>query len=452
MAGGSPPPPGHTDSINSHEDESRQEKKKSKRPANTAFRQQRLKAWQPILTPKTVLPLFFAIGVIFAPIGGALFYASTTVQMISLDYTNCANDAPLSNTTLADMDVGLVKSQFRSTSPVNAKWRKTERNVTFDGQDVLTTTCHLQFDIPETMGASVLMYYTLTNFYQNHRRYVNSFNDKQLKGQKADLAAIKGSTCAPLDVIGDKPIYPCGLIANSMFNDTIGEPVLLQVPHSTESNRTFFMTDNSEIAWPSDSDLYGNFPADMKFDEVVPPPNWKLRYPNGYTDSRRPPDLKTWQAFQVWMRTAGLPNFSKLYRRNDTEALIAGTYSVAIDHYWPADKFAGTKSLLLTTKTVIGGKNPFLGIAYIVVGGICIILGVIFTASHLIKPRYVAASNRLRSPLIPCSIAILLSAALQETWRSHLSLLEQRPGWQKGGHWCAAEHGGVLRARLWRKG
>lgn len=37
----------------------------------------------------------------------------------------------------------------------------------------------------------------------------------------------------------------------------------------------------------------------------------------------------------------------------------------------------------------MGGKNPFMGIAYIVVGGICIILGLVFTAAHLIKPRYV---------------------------------------------------------------
>ena len=50
-------------------------------------------------------------------------------------------------------------------------------------------------------------------------------------------------------------------------------------------------------------------------------------------------------------------------------------------------EFGGTKSILLSTRTVMGGKNPFLGIAYIVVGGICILLGALFTATHLIKPR-----------------------------------------------------------------
>ncbi|KAJ3047787.1 Cell cycle control protein 50A, partial [Rhizoclosmatium hyalinum] len=49
---------------------------KTRRPANTAFKQQRLKAWQPILTPKTVLPAFFVLGVLFVPIGIGLYIAS----------------------------------------------------------------------------------------------------------------------------------------------------------------------------------------------------------------------------------------------------------------------------------------------------------------------------------------------------------------------------------------
>lgn len=40
---------------------------------------------RPILTPKTVLPLFFVVGIIFAPIGGLLLYASAQVSSYDLD-------------------------------------------------------------------------------------------------------------------------------------------------------------------------------------------------------------------------------------------------------------------------------------------------------------------------------------------------------------------------------
>jgi hypothetical protein len=47
---------------------------------DTAFKQQRLKAWQPLLTPKTVLPTLFAAGIVFAPLGGLFLYGSDTVS------------------------------------------------------------------------------------------------------------------------------------------------------------------------------------------------------------------------------------------------------------------------------------------------------------------------------------------------------------------------------------
>jgi len=35
----------------------------------------------------------------------------------------------------------------------------------------------------------------------------------------------------------------------------------------------------------------------------------------------------------------------------------------------------------------MGGKNPFLGIAYIVVAGLCMLLGGLFTVLTFLKPR-----------------------------------------------------------------
>jgi hypothetical protein len=77
MARNRPTNDDNSSDAGSNENDKREKKPKSRKPPNTAFRQQRLLAYAPILTPKTVLPLFFAVGIIFGPIGGLLLYASS---------------------------------------------------------------------------------------------------------------------------------------------------------------------------------------------------------------------------------------------------------------------------------------------------------------------------------------------------------------------------------------
>ncbi|KAF2397086.1 Lem3/Cdc50 [Trichodelitschia bisporula] len=374
----------HTDSIESQDPHSQNKKKKAKsrRPANTAFRQQRLKAWQPILTPKTVLPLFFAIGVIFAPIGGLLLWASSQVEELEIDYSNCVRDSPLNSwATIPD---SYVHSSFRTSNFTGRKkpeWQHFTRPVQYENNVTVpdTNICALQFDIEHDLKPPVLLYYRLTNFYQNHRRYVKSFDQQQLKGDARSPDQIKKSDCDPLELDEDgKPYYPCGLIANSMFNDTFNSPQLLG-----KANTTYIMT-NKGIVWDSDKDLYKE--TKYKPDEIVPPRNWRRKWP-AYNESIPPPNLHTDEAFQVWMRTAGLPTFSKLALRNNIAPLVQGRYSIEIWDEFNVTLYSGTKSLLISTRTVMGGKNPFLGIAYIVVGGLCILLGALFTATHIVKPR-----------------------------------------------------------------
>ena len=82
----------------------------------------------------------------------------------------------------------------------------------------------------------------------------------------------------------------------------------------------------SGIAWPGEARRYTDKP-DYDPQDIVPPPSWAARFPDGYTD-KNIPNLKEDEHFQNWMRTAGLPTFSKLYGRNDTGTLPAGTYQI----------------------------------------------------------------------------------------------------------------------------
>ncbi|CAA9963888.1 hypothetical protein P3342_009739 [Pyrenophora teres f. teres] len=384
------------DSITS-QDPARDEPKKAKsrRPPNTAFRQQRLKAWQPILTPKTVLPLFFIVGVIFAPIGGLLLYASAQVQEISIDYTNCNTTAPQARldydpsqgNDLEPIPASRVSAKFSQSMKTAPQWGWAREQYNFSsGVTQDTSVCILSIDIPNDIKPPILFYYRLTNFYQNHRRYVKSVDIQQLKGNVRTASDLNSGDCTPLAVAPNgKPYYPCGLIANSMFNDTFGQLTLDNAVQDANGNEiNFYNMTVAGTSWAHEGDLYGK--TKYKPDEVVPPPNWQEQYPNGtYGDSL--PDLHTWEQFQVWMRTAGLPTFSKLYQRNDNDVLRQGTYRLKIYDRYPVEKYKGTKSILISTRTVMGGKNPFLGIAYLVVGGICLLLGAVFLAAHLIKPR-----------------------------------------------------------------
>lgn len=300
-----------------------------------------MKAWQPILTPKTVLPLFFAVGVIFAPLGGVLLWASSTVQQISIDYSDCKATAPLCSDDKPGMiPRDAITAYFKNATDTaqSPTWCKETVQIGYPRDNpqhnVSTTACRLQFNIPDRIEPPVMLYYQLTNFYQNHRRYVQSFDQDQLKGAFRDNSSISSSNCDPLRLGrlngsegAEKPFYPCGLIANSMFNDTFLNPVLLNPSGGGSSNVTYNMT-NEGIAWSSDADLYGEAPYTV--DDVLPPPNWRERYPDGYTADYPIPDLKTWEEFQVWMRTAGLPTFSKLALRNDNETMPMGRYEMTL--------------------------------------------------------------------------------------------------------------------------
>lgn len=87
------------------------------------------------------------------------------------------------------------------------------------------------------------------------------------------------------------------------------------------------------------------------------------------------------------MRTAGLPTFKKLYRKINVDLKKGDEVTVRLLNYYPVAEFDGEKAFVLSTTSWLGGKNSFLGWAYIVVGIVCIVLAIAFAIKHAINPR-----------------------------------------------------------------
>ncbi|KAL7420700.1 alkylphosphocholine resistance protein lem3 [Cryptotrichosporon argae] len=377
----------HKKEVQNADEPAKDKVKWSKRPANTAFKQQRLKAWQPILTPKAVLPTLFLIGVIFAPIGALIVWGSGKVTTITLDYTQCDADAPTDG-SFAAMPSGSYSYDLSTGSSVKASsvsaptWSFSNDSTRSVGEEA---RCLIQFEVPYDLGPGVFLYYKLTNYYQNHRRYVQSFDTDQLSGTAVSASNLDSGDCKPITSSGGKPIYPCGLVPNSVFNDTFPSVVLLNT-NDGSNNQTYTFSEKN-IAWSGIAKNYVTSPGYASPTDAVPPPNWARRYPDGYTDDNGFPDLRDDEHFQVWMRIAALPTFRKLWARNDDDIMTSGTYEITTYMNYPVKQFSGTKSIVISTVSWIGGKQPFLGWAYIAAAILCVVLALAGLVRHLVKPR-----------------------------------------------------------------
>ena len=155
----------------------------------SAFFTQTIPAWTPILTPFWIYVILGSTGVAFIAIGIALKLASDGVVELRRQYDGAGAEAPACAAPL---------------------------------QGGAPTRCTLSFTVPAAMKAPVFVYYELTNFYQNHRRYVQSRSNEQLAGALLPAASLT-SACSPLvSAPNGKTLHPCGLIANSLFNGACG--------------------------------------------------------------------------------------------------------------------------------------------------------------------------------------------------------------------------------------
>jgi hypothetical protein len=106
-----------------------------------------------------------------------------------------------------------------------------------------------------------------------------------------------------------------------------------------------------------------------------------------YPDQISPIDGVTDEHFIVWMRTAGLPTFRKLYGKIDEDFSKGQTIIFEVITNFEVNSFSGSKALVISTIGNLGGSNPYLGVAYIVVGILCLFFGLLFLIKYLMSPR-----------------------------------------------------------------
>ena len=311
------------------------EVEKSRKPKDNSFRQQRLKGWR-------VAP---------GPISLALFYLGIAVAFV-------AYGAVVLEETGKVVE---IRKRYDDIDECKADWR-------------YPSACVIDLKVSSHMSSPIFLYYEIQGMYQNHRRYAKSRDVLQLLGHDQSTTQVK-SYCTPIvdmddlgiisnvNLTGNAVANPCGLIAKSYFNDTY------QLFQPGGDGNVVIHEDR--IAW--------NVDKNDKFESAdhAQETQWTdIR--NGKVHSEH---------FMVWMSIAGLPTFRKLWGRIETD-LPTGTYRLLINNNYDVSGFNGEKLVVLSTACAFGGKIAFLGVLYVVVGGIALIGAGVMLATFYCKRRY----------------------------------------------------------------
>lgn len=307
-----------------------------KPPAYTVFSQQRIAAWRPLVKPALAVGILLGLGSVLIIIG-ALFQVYV---------------APLAKIDVRYDDI-------------------------CEGQK----TCKVEFEVKDrALKGNIFLHYRLTNYYQNHKRYVASRSDSQLAGQYVkyedmeecgDFRSTNGSS------VPETLILPSGAVAVSFFNDTF----------KWEGTSTANFT-TAGISWRSDRDklfkrLSPDYETGHKWLEESPMSD---NFPGGQRNEH----------FIVWMRSAALSDFMKLYARCIGCEIPIGKYSIDINNNYNTSIFKGEKHIVLSEAGTWGGKNTFIPISYMTVGVILFIFGIVVLVSHIFFPRTLGDTSFLR--------------------------------------------------------
>ena len=288
---------------------------------NSKFKQQKLPGWRPVPSMIRTVIIYFGFGIVFVGLG-----------VLILLFSN---------------DIVEYREVYCEDIPAGKPCKD------------------IEFNIKKTMKKNIMVYYEIDGFYQNHRRYMKSRSDKQLEGK--NISVKEAEVCYPAITNGEmgkkrnyldnkdlnlsETAIPCGLMAKSFFNDNFKNWKL--------NNSEVIEVNTTGIARKSDRDNFKN---------ANPSKQWI--------------NIEEDEHFMVWMRPSPLPNFRKLWGRIERQINATSILTVKVDNKYDVSKLFSTpkakKYLIISTVNSFGGKNTILAIGCLILGGICIILGIIF--------------------------------------------------------------------------
>ena len=211
-------------------------------------------------------------------------------------------------------------------------------------------------------------------------QYVTSVDRLQLRGSALGAASL--GACSPVVENGGQPFYPCGLIADSSFNDTF-------IVDNLPAGSTF---QQHGIAWPSDVEtLYAT--TSYEPGTVLPPPSWNQVQNNGTW-----PPSSNWitgnEHLMNWMRVSAFSSFLKLYAIIDDFNGSLSQLTLTIADCFPIGQaFGGTKSIVLSSQSLlVGGRIMALPIIFTVAGALLLLIALATLLLHERRQNRMATS------------------------------------------------------------
>lgn len=164
-----------------------------------------------------------------------------------------------------------------------------------------------------------------------------------------------------------------------------------QVKGFQSVNVTSFSLNCSEVGLPDSCQDYT---------DPVTGQMYKFYYPNDdttqylyetYPNQISPLEGVTNQHFIVWMRTAMFPTFRKLYGSINGSFVSGDQLTINVQANYYVDEFDASKSLLISTVGKYGGKNVFIGQAYLTVGSLLLAVGCAIMVKDVLAFRKLAS-------------------------------------------------------------